>query len=209
MERHGQTMKFLRRQMLLVDGNISLHCLHAHTHNKTLFFTVHTYVSFKKIMWIYTNLAVFSWDFSLHFSSFHDARLVLKEIQAMAEISCWMHAVPKVPLAWYENGIPPKSWTATGYIINLGLVRIYWELPPTCNSPKRRVVGSPYWNQKVNPLRLLQGGARTQRICSTSYHDFLPYPSLQKYTIAQQHPSQDNSSCLFIGRSRPRAAPGL
>ena len=42
-------------------------------------------------------------------------------------------------------------------------IYIYWALPPTCNSPKRRLVGGPDGELLVvNPLRLLQGGGINQ-----------------------------------------------
>ena len=44
------------------------------------------------------------------------------------------------------------------------LLRLSWELPPTCNSPKRRDCWRPLLNRKVNPLRLLQGGGTTQSL---------------------------------------------
>ena len=42
MERHGQMMWFLQKQMLLVDGNMGLHRFHTHS-NKMILIAIHTY----------------------------------------------------------------------------------------------------------------------------------------------------------------------
>lgn len=118
-----------------------------------------------------TQISMFFLGMSLHFCSFHDARLVLRKFNPWLKFHVG-YSVPKVPLAWYENGTPKKSWTAAGHIINLGLIWVW---------------------------------------CVYIQLHIMTFHCTQAYEMTRlpRNIPPKTSSCLFTGRSRPRAAPGL
>ena len=69
-----------------------------------------------------------------------------------------------------------------GVLIRLIIKGIYWELPPTCNSPKRRLLGGPYWTERYIP--------------SQGFSHHFPYePFIRSSKIESPH-----HSCVLIAR---------